>query len=123
MESRWGCNSCAELCEIVKDKKYLFIVIIILFLISSGGAGFALYSLIGGDAKLSENNTNLRIEVILALCGAFLMFMFLIIAMYTLVMDFLVKYERLITRVGQGHISPNQIYPEDPSQLQIEDIE
>lgn len=48
------------------------------------------------------------------------MFMFLFIATYTFVMDYIVRYEYEIVRIG-GTVQKknNKIHPEQPSQLEI----
>ena len=70
---------------------------------------------------MEETDKDMRMETILSICGGILMFMFFFIAVYTFIMDYLIRYEYEIVRIG---VSPpkkgKKINPENQQQSQLE---
>jgi uncharacterized membrane protein YhaH (DUF805 family) len=91
------CASCSKIISLIAKRKVYFIVILVLFILSSSGMGFSLYQILEGEAAIPENNRYVGVETILALVGVILMFIFLLVAIYTFVKDFTLETNNEIT--------------------------
>ena len=66
------------------SKSLLFVVVFFLFLIATGGFGFSMYSVTIYSNQITDA-TGVKFEIVLAICGAILLFLFAALALYTLV--------------------------------------
>lgn len=80
---QYDCSSCSDLSRTIRDKKILFTIVVLLIMIATGGFIFSIYSLIQNwSTRLDDSG--IKFEIILALCGAILLFLFDCLGLYTL---------------------------------------
>lgn len=115
IDSKVGCNDCMGVQEEVKNKAVLFTIITLLLAVAAGGLGFSIYSILT-NAWQFYNQKQIGFEIILAICGAGLLFLFFFLATYTLVGEFFIKTEYKIGKIKRlaeiSTKSSNQVLPQ-----------
>ena len=109
-----GCNSCSEIFADIQKKAILFTIVVILFFVAGGGLGFSIYSVLA-NINMFSNKNGVPFEIILALCGGILLFLFFCLGGYTLINEFFIKIEFKIGKIAEIkeklYRSTNQIMP------------
>lgn len=111
MEVQYGCSTCSDLGKSIRDKKILFTIVVLLIMIATGGLIFAIFS-ITQNWQNRLDPTGMKFEIILALCGAILLFLFDCLGFYTLATEFF-----LLRGVSLGKIYGNTAPAKSRSQI------
>ena len=76
--------------KMISQKKLLFVIILLLMIVSCVGFGFSLFTIIA-TGSLNDNRNGLSFQIILAICGVALLFLFIMLGVYTYVGEFMIK--------------------------------